>query len=238
MKPEGSKAGTIHAGEECLRFQSGLPDYLEGENHPEIEEHAAQCEYCRCLLEDVEIIRKVSSEPVYDDPPATAWASIRSTLITEGIIHPPLNFWDRWLPGRSWGILRYPAPIAAAAAVAIAAVVLLKSPRYVVRSPLQSATYTLHNDAFLQGNTAPQDVASLRQTISELEQSYQANQSSLEPSMRATYAKSLASLNREIQECQVSMKQEPQNRLAVDYLSSAYVQKVQLLQTALEYNLR
>lgn len=238
MKPTEAKSGSVGASENCLRFQSALPGYLEGESFPEVPAHAAECEYCRCMLADLEIIRKTSAEPAEDAPPAAVWSAIRASLIEEGIIRAPKSVWQRWLPGRGRGLLGYPAPIAVAASVAIVAVVLFKAPGYLVRSPLQPAAYTLHAAAFMQGSAAPQNTAALRQTISEMEQAYRDNQSSFEPSMRATYEKSLTSLDNEIRECQVSMKQEPENRVAEDYLSNAYAEKIQLLQTALEYNMR
>ncbi|MGH9353889.1 MAG: hypothetical protein ACRD2G_17295, partial [Terriglobia bacterium] len=199
MKSTGVKAGLIEASKGCLRFQSLLPGYLEGENSSEIPAHAAECEYCRCLLLDLEAIRKVSVDPVEDEPPAAVWSAIRATLVEEDIIRrAPKSFWEWRLPGRSRGhrgLWGYPVPIAAAALVAIAAVVLFKSPGYLVRSPLQpAAAYTLHAAAFMQGSATPQDTAALRQTISEMEQAYRDNQSSFEPSMRATYEKSLSSL--------------------------------------------
>lgn len=246
----------MEAGEDCLQFQSLLPGYLEGENHAHISAHAAQCEFCRCLLLDLESIRSVGSELAEaHEPPAMMWSAIRSTLAQEGIIREPhtaaapgnverlrprksasrSSRWGRW----NWlGALGYPAPLAAAVVVALVAVALFKTPGFLVRpSHSMAQSYPIHAAAFMQGSAAPpHDTAALRQTVSEMEQTYRANQASLEPAMRATYDKSLDSLNDEIRECQASMKQEPENRLTQDYLSNAYAEKIQLLQTALEDN--
>lgn len=240
MKSTGVNTGPVEAGESCLQFQSLLPAYLEGENHAQIPAHAAECEYCRCLLLDLEGIRKESGELPEVEPPAALWSAIRATLIEEGVIHARGSFWQRWLKGGrrgSFGFLGYPVPVAAAVVVALAAVALFKSPGYLIHSPLPpAAAYTLHAAAFMQGSAAPQNTAALQQTITEMEQTYRANQSSFEPSMRAAYDKSLSSLDNEIRDCQVSMRQEPENRLTEDYLSNAYAEKIQLLQSALEYN--
>lgn len=234
----------VPANELCLKFQADLPAYLEGEKRAEAVSHAAVCEYCRCLLADIENVRQASSAPGLDDPPDRVWTCVRARLIEEKIIRNPAGLepaaatmgkW--WFPWKVWGFLRYPAPIAAAAAVVIASVVLFKAPGYLAHSPMQSVN-TLHPAAFMQSDIAPQDIASLRRTISQLDEAYRANESSLEPSMRETYQKSLDSLNGEIQECRASMKQQPGDGLTQDYLSNAYVQKARLLQTALEYNLR
>lgn len=232
----------MEASEGCLEFQAQLPGYLEGDGGAGVPSHAAECEFCRCLLEDLGGIRKASGELAEEEPPAAVWTSIRTTLVAEGIIRAPEAARSRWRiftgrrPGR-FGLVGYPVPLAAAAAVALIAVALFKTPGYLVRSPLPRATvYTLHAAAFMQGSAAPEDTSSLRQTASQMEQAYHASLPSIDPSVRATYEKSLNSLNDEIRECQASMQQQPENRLTQDYLSNAYAEKIQLLQTALEPN--
>lgn len=237
MKHEGANSDALLACESCLRFQLVLADYLDGGNHPEILTHAEECDFCRCLLADLEAIQKTAPDSCVEEPPAAVWANVRSTLAAEGLIRlPKTRFGGRWLAGN--GIWGYRIPVAGAAAVIVAAVVLFRFPGYLHRLPAPHAAYTMHAAAFMQGNADPEGMASLRQTINELEKEYHANESSLEPSMKATYTRSLASLDGEIRDCQVSMKQEPGNGLAQNYLSNAYAQKAQLLQTALEYNLR
>lgn len=252
MNSAAASGGLMEAGQGCLQFQSLLPGYLEGENHAQIPAHAAQCEFCRCLLLDLESIRSAGSELAEaHEPPAMMWDAIRSSLAREGIIREPhptaarsdirprqprrlTSRWGRW----NWlGALGYPAPLAAGVVAALIAVALFKTPGFLVHpSHSMAASYPIHAAAFLQGSAAPHDTTALRQTVSEMEQTYRANQASLAPAMRATYDKSLDSLNDEIRECQASMKQEPENRLAQDYLSNAYAEKIQLLQTALEDN--
>lgn len=230
----------MEASESCLEFQSLLPGYLEGESHVGIPAHAVECEFCRCLLEDLEGIRKAGSELAEVEPPAAMWTSIRVALVEEGIIHSPKASRSRWSLFNPFGRLRfvgYPVPLTAAVVVALVAVALFRTPGYLVHSALPKATvYTLHAAAFMQGSAAPQDTSSLRQTASQMEQAYQASLPTIDPSVRATYKKSLDSLDDEIRECQASMQQEPENRLTQDYLSNAYAEKIQLLQTALEPN--
>lgn len=239
---KSGESGLAQASEACLRFQAELPAYLEGEGSERVQAHAAVCGYCNCLLADLENIRTAGSEAGLDEPPPAVWARVREGLLKEGIIRTPARarpvrsgFRERWFPWKTGTLLRYPAPIAAAAIVAV--VILFKVPGYLAHSPMQSAN-TLHPAAFMQSDVAPQDIAALRQTIDQLDAAYQANQASLDPGMRATYEKSLASLNAEIAECRASMKSEPQDGLTQNYLSQAYVEKAQVLQTALEYNLR
>lgn len=220
----------------CTDFENNLAAYLEGEKAPAVVDHAKECDFCRCLLADIQLIRTASPELGLEEPPAALWVNIRATLVQEGVIHSDRrSFWSRWLPHGEWRTLRYPAPVAAA--VIVAAIVLFKAPGYLVRPAPQPANI-IHAAVFGQDVMASQDISGLRQTIGQLEQTYRANQSLLEPSMKSAYDKSLDSLDTEIRECQASMHEQPENGLARQYLSRAYVQKAQLLQSALEYNLR
>lgn len=216
----------------CARFSEDLSSYLEGEERPELLSHAAACDFCQCLLADVQLIRSASAGLMQEDPPPRVWANVRLALVEEGVIHSGLGLWR----GQPFRFLRRPAPLAAAAAVVVA-IVLLKVPGVIVH-PRVEPPNIIHAAAFGQSYMRPQDLASLKQTIRQLEGAYSANSALLEPSLKTTYEKSLASLDDEIHECQLSMKEEPEDGLAREYLSRAYVQKAQLLQSALDYNLR
>ncbi|HTS69738.1 MAG TPA: hypothetical protein VMO17_12220, partial [Terriglobia bacterium] len=78
------------------------------------------------------------------------------------------------------------------------------------------------------------DDSSLARVASELETSFRANEASMAPDLKATYEKSLVSLDGSIQECLVSLRQEPRNMLAHDYLLAAYTRKAEVLSSALE----
>ena len=233
----------MERGDDCLKFEEELSAYLEGEARPAILGHAEVCGFCRCVLADIELIGSLGGELALEEPPPAVWANIRAALVAEGVIHPPAVFWQRWLPSRNRGLLglsRWPlAGLAAtAAAVAVLTVVLLQGPGS--RSSYQTASAGRLGPSALAQNydVNPRGMGQAQQTIQRLEQAYYANEPSMEPSMKATYAKSIQSLDEEIHECQASMQRQPENTLAQEYLSSAYMQKAQLLQSALEYNLR
>jgi hypothetical protein len=71
--------------------------------------------------------------------------------------------------------------------------------------------------------------------VSDLESNYRANEASLAPDLKATYEKSLVSLDGSIRECLDSLHQEPRNTLAHDYLLTAYTRKAEVLSSALEF---
>jgi hypothetical protein len=221
--------------ESCLRFEADIPAYLEGESRPEFLAHAGECEFCRCTLADIEQIRNLSSKIGLESPPPAVWNRVRAVLIAEGVITKRRRFWQRWIPGTTLTTLRSAFPLGALAAAALAAVVLIKFPGHAVR-PQVSRVPAVR--AAVQEYMAPADAAELKRAIQQLEQAYYANESQLEPSVKETYRKGLASLNYEIRECEVMMQQDPENGLARQYLSTAYTQKAQLLQSALEFDLR
>ena len=77
--------------------------------------------------------------------------------------------------------------------------------------------------------------SALAHVVSDLESSFRANEASMAPDLKATYEKSLVSLDGSIQECLDSLQHEPRNTLAHDYLLTAYTRKAEVLSSALEF---
>lgn len=230
MKEEENQE--LRSGSACARFAEDISAYLEGEDRPQLLSHAAACGFCQCMLADIQLIRSASAELMPEDPPLKVWANVRFALVEEGIIRSRHGFWR--LP--SLPSLLRPMPMAAAAVV-VAVIILFKAPGVVVHPRVETPN-VIHAAVFEQSYMRPQDLQSLKQTIQQLEGAYSANSTLLEPSLKTTYEKSLASLDDEIHECQAIMQEEPQDELTREYLSRAYIQKAQLLQSALDYNLR
>jgi hypothetical protein len=80
------------------------------------------------------------------------------------------------------------------------------------------------------------DNPALEQLVRDLEATFKAREMSLAPDLKATYEKSLLSLDTSIRECSDSLRREPDNTLAHDYLLAAYSQKAQVLSSALEFD--
>jgi hypothetical protein len=76
----------------------------------------------------------------------------------------------------------------------------------------------------------------LAHVVSDLEVSFRANEASMAPDLKATYEKSLVSLDGSIEECLDSLRHEPRNTLAHDYLVTAYTRKAEVLSSALEFD--
>jgi hypothetical protein len=71
-----------------------------------------------------------------------------------------------------------------------------------------------------------------------MEKSYWAREKSLDPSVQVIYQKSLRSLDNSINECRASVRRQPADDLAQQYLLTAYAQKAEVLTSALEFGSR
>jgi hypothetical protein len=69
-----------------------------------------------------------------------------------------------------------------------------------------------------------------------MELAYQAREGSLEPTLKATYNRSLETLDATILECIRQCKRDPGNALARQFLMHAYQSKAEVLASALEFN--
>ncbi|MGH9452956.1 MAG: hypothetical protein ACRD2O_03190 [Terriglobia bacterium] len=213
----------------CMTFDAQLEAYLEGENRPQVVLHASECPYCGGALSDLEKIRQMSAEAAVREtfeanPPEALWPALRASLISEGVIHKPEGSRFRWL--KHWEILRRPIPVAAAAIVAIACAVLLNT----LKGPIRGSRSQIASQVAATDTTDAQ----MQGTVDQMERRFQAKVASFDPSLRDTYVKSLASLNSEILECQKNQQLQPRNPLTLQYLTTAYAQKADVLQSALE----
>jgi hypothetical protein len=219
----------------CYQFDIELPDYLEGEAKPHVDDHARQCARCGAILADFQQIITVGGQLPAPEPPATIWANVRAALETEGIIHEPAGFLERWLG--QLGLAPNPVPLGALGCLTILAALLVGTPAVPEHggTPDEPVTLSAMNSVPLQPASADSD---LFRTIQELETSYNLRARSLDPSVKGTYEKSLGSLNSSIRECRDSLRQQPADALAREFLFAAYTQKAEVLASALEYDVR
>jgi len=155
------------------------------------------------------------------------WANVRATLAAEGIFREPSAGWRGWIP--QGGLLRYASPFAALASLVLFSTVLLLRPTSLV-PPITDAS---NNSPMTATNNAP---LSAPEVLVVMEKAYHANEKSLDPVVHASYQKGLKSLDNTIEECEASVKEDPGNSLAREYLATAYEQKAAVLSAALEYN--
>jgi hypothetical protein len=216
---------------ECRRFDAELMAYLEGETRPFVTAHVRECVFCAVVLADLEQVRFAARQLPLPAPSPAVWANVRARLEREGFFRLQARGWD-WL-----GTLRAfanPAPVAALACLAILGALLTASPSS-LEQPKYTASAPSLAEAAVAAPTFPSPESELSRMVEDLEATYRANKELLAPETRATYEKGLVSLDTSIRECQDSLRKEPANTLAHDYLLSAYMQKAEVIASALEF---
>lgn len=225
----------VDARAACRQFDADLSAYLESEERPGVPRHAGECPFCNAILQDFKQIRAQSLALPLDRPGARVWANIRATLADEGILREPWQVWLGEFLQAAW--LRNAAPIGALACLAVLGVSLLFQRTTLAPGDGLVSTPVVA-EAGAASPPASEEENALVRTVGEMQKSYTAHEHSLNPALLASYQKGLESLDASIQECRDSIKREPDNALAREYLVAAYTQKAEVLATALEYDER
>jgi hypothetical protein len=215
----------------CPEFSQGLAAFLEGEDKPEVLAHAQQCPFCSIVLADLEQIRFASRHLLLGEPPTRMWENIRTTLEAEGIIRGPVPVWQRWLP--YLGLRHSLAPAGALACLALLGITLLLSPPS-LQIPGSAKRLPARGEATAVASFVPVINDELARALAEMEDAYWARESSLEPTLKDAYRKSLQSLNASIEESTQHCQHHPGSALAREYLIRAYQSKAEVLAAALE----
>jgi len=199
---------------QCSDFQDHLDQWMEGDHSAEAQAHARTCDACRELAADLEDIRAAGRAMGEAEPPPRVWAAIRAQLEEEHLVG--ARGWRGWLP--SFGI-SWPRPAVATAtlAVLVAGAFLLGIE---ARNYNNLQRWTEGTEALTQpiqanlGNFELHEVSAL----------HGPNQA-----VNASFQKNLRIVDNYIAMCEKSVREEPENELARDYLYDAYQQKADLL---------
>jgi hypothetical protein len=210
----------------CRRFHAELADHLEGGSRPFVLQHSTECPYCATSLSDLELLRAESRALPHEEVSPVVWANVRARLDAEGIIRASAPGWRQWFAFPRPAYTRTAAGMLAA--LAILGVVVLAPwhhPTKVPNSPVVTDVSAV---------AIPGIDQNLVKTVSDMEASFRIQENSFAPSLKETYDKGLQSLNDSINECAKSVREDPGNTMARDYLVAAYTQKAQLISSAME----
>jgi len=205
----------------CSAFLEQLEQWMEGERSPSAEAHIRSCQTCRNLIADLDSIRDTASSLAATDPEPSerVWTALRAQLQDEGLIHALRpGVWDtpkRWLQGTFWVL---PRPVLAGAyLVALIAVGFALS-----------GSSGLLNDSNLWMSRTQRSTQPLSASL-ETEEDAISSMADTNPVVTASLRKSLAIIDNDIALCEKSVREEPQNEFARDYLYEAYQQKADLI---------
>ena len=216
----------------CAQFSTELEAYLEGEARPFVATHAQECQPCGAMLADLQSIREAARTLPLEEPSRVVWANVRARLEAEGAFGAPVAGWRQIL---SWRLFPQPVPLGVLASLVVLGAMLslpLRNPQ--PWGGPQEAAASSSTTEVAELAPPPEDI-SLAHVASDLEINFRANEASMTPDLKATYEKSLASLDGSIRECLDSLHREPGNTLVHDYLLTAYTRKAEVLSSALEF---
>ena len=248
----------------CKELESVLEAEGLGQLSKDARLHLATCGACQGLIADLNSITAAAkSLPAEVTPPDRIWISLRAQLEAEGLIKEPVEVSEKASWWESFAVAwksRTLATVTVAALVLAAAVYVKRGPQNGVsdvakkQTPVESArpaqtqmaavppTAALPTTAAPAPGPAPSKTKELAPSPSE-SASFTLSQAELDvPNMQlagnsqvdASLRQNLRTLNAFISECELRLKQNPQDELAREYLHTAYQQKADLLAAMME----
>jgi len=204
---------------QCHEFEQIL-EQGEAEQLPaDAAAHLNECGLCRATASDLEAIqaaaRQLGTEEV--DPPERLWVSLRAQLESEGLLRAPRKV--GWSVG--WGggwLAALPRP---ALAVAYLSLLLAAAVLFGIRGNFQQNLAVQHSEAKPAAASLDTQLTNVARKVSAMHQH--------DPAVTASLRQNLSIVDNSIALCEKSVREEPQNELAREYLYGAYQQKAEVL---------
>lgn len=219
---------------DCSEFADHIDEWLRGERSPAARLHARECAPCRSLAEDFGALANAARDWSLEDvqPSPRLWNAVRAQLQEEGLIRdaarPAVPAASRprpqaqtarpgaWFSGWFAGAFR-PAIAGAYLSLIIAVALLFVGPSGKQIDDSQWLARTQRS------------VKPLNTQLDSAENIVLSNLASASPVVAASLHSNLAIVDNDIALCEKSVRDDPENELARDYLYQAYEQKADLL---------
>jgi hypothetical protein len=205
----------------CNEFLNRLEQWMEGERPSETRAHVRDCSRCRTLVGDLATIQHTAQALAIDaEPSPEVWQSLRAQLVEEDLIHTGGRGWVPAVAGwlsETFALVPRPALAGAYLVALITIGVALSGPAGHHSNEAQWITGTESSTQPLRAQLATAEldtVSSLRET---------------DPVVTASLHDNLAIVDNYIALCEKSVREDPENEVARDYLYGAYEQKADLL---------
>ncbi|HEX4001439.1 MAG TPA: hypothetical protein VHX36_02250 [Candidatus Acidoferrales bacterium] len=206
----------------CNEFLDQLSDWMESKRSADARAHLTVCGECRSLVTDLAAIQETAPALGSDDPEPSprVWLALRAQLEREGLIHTERTGWTAGLIG--WlddAFAAIPRPVLAGAYLAALLAIGLAATGPGTRSSNDARWLSRMEDS-TQPLSAQLDTAE-HDTFTSLKNA--------DPVVAASLQKNLAIVDNYIALCEKSVREDPQDENARDYLYDAYQQKADLL---------
>jgi len=213
---------------QCQEFEQVLKDYDSASLPPEAVAHTAECPGCRALSSDLAAITRLAMDLRESDvePPERVWISLRNQLEAEGLIrdvsagprHRLVRESHPW-----WSQFQRPALAGAFLAVAMIAAGLLSYQSNVTTTAVHPQLDVKHDSATRTAGTMFTAEA-LSAGSDDAADFYR-----LDPAVTSAIRRNLSVVDNLIAICEKSVREQPDNEIAREYLYGAYEQKAELL---------
>ncbi len=205
---------------QCHEFEEALEQQEAHQLPADAAAHLSDCRQCRALVEDLKLIEVAARELAAEElaPPERVWLSLCAQLEAEGLIRAaePAGWVSRRFVG--WlGLFPRPALAGVYLSLLLAAAVLIGTQGNFRQTPTVASGVAPTSIAAL--NSQLNTVA--RRTVSALHQR--------DPAVTASLRQNLNIVDNFIGLCEKSVREEPQDEVAREYLYGAYQQKAELL---------
>jgi hypothetical protein len=219
---------------DCNQFAEQLDDWLRGERSPAARVHARECHECRGVADDFLAIAKATREWAIEDPEPSPrlWTSLRAQLQEEGLIRDASR---QAAPVRArvqpqvrspkpagWFSAWFPSTLRPAFAAGYLAVLMALSILFVGPSGKQ-----IDDSQWLERTQV--SIKPLTADLNSAERAVLSNVASADPDLSRSLHQNLTIVDKDISECEKSVREQPENELARDFLYQAYEQKADLL---------
>jgi hypothetical protein len=219
---------------QCNELEQILEQQADGPLPEVATAHINGCDACRALTADLEAIHTLAIELRGEEavPPERVWITLRNQLEAEGIIHDPLPAPQRVKHGW-WFTFQRPELAGAFLALVLVAAGLIS---YMGNSTQMAGHLTV--PAQIEFKQEASAVPSAENVFKEelLTVGYQnmpgfqARDAAVTDSIR----RNLNIVDNFIAMCEKSVREQPENEMAREYLYGAYEQKAELLATAMD----
>jgi hypothetical protein len=222
----------------CHKAQRYISEYVDGTLDPgtarRLERHIATCRECRAVLGDFRALAGAARELDGPEPGDAVWEKIRAKV---GLLDRNPAALPASMPGRA-RFLSGPSILKLAGALAVALLLVVSGvfiERRVGRKTGPEGLAEQERYTLAKLDEAEQHY---QQAIKALAQAFDASKGGMPAQVADMFEKNLAVVDATIQACRQAVLREPEDVQARSYLLAAYMDKVSVLDTALEFQRR